>query len=76
MSTHSCVIAPHLKDSIASGEESKYGRMFPDLPGLEVDEGFLLRLGRAGSVMDAASKSVDKDGRTDNPRIPAAFAIF
>jgi Animal haem peroxidase len=76
MSIHSCVIAPHLKDSLASAEESKYGRMFPDLPGLEVDEGFLLRLGRAGSVMDAASRPVDKDSRTDNPRIPAAFAIF
>ncbi len=74
MSTHSCVIAPHLKSSIASIEDGKYGRMFPDLPGLDVDEQFLLTLGRSGSVMDAASGS--DESRTDNPHIPAAFAFL
>ncbi len=76
MSTHSCVIAPHLKGSIATVAEGKYGRMFPDLPGLEVDEEFLLALGRSGSVMDAASSSDENESRTDNPRIPAAFAFL
>src|SRR6266853_1766304 len=71
MSTHSCVIAPHLKDSLADAEESKYGRMFPNLPGLDVDEGFLLALGRSGSTMDAA-----RHENRDNPRIPAAWAFF
>ena len=73
MSTHSCIIAPHLKDSLVDAEESKYGRMFRNLPGLDVDEGFLLALGRASSTMDAAAPgNVDKD----NPRIPAAWAFF
>ena len=76
MSTHSCVIAPHLKGSITSIEDGKYGRMFPDLPGLEVDEAFLLALGRSGSVMDAASRPDEQDSRNDNPRIPAAFAFL
>ena len=76
MSAHSCVIAPHLKGSITSVEDSKYGRMFPDLPGLEVDEAFLLALGRSGSVMDAASRPDEHDTRNDNPRIPAAFAFL
>jgi hypothetical protein len=76
MSAHSCVIAPHLKGSIATVAEGKYGRMFPDLPGLEVDEEFLLALGRSGSVMDAASSSDENEGHTDNPPIPAAFAFL
>jgi heme peroxidase len=76
MSTHSCVIAPHLKGTIANVAEGKYGRMFPELPGLEVDEEFLLALGRSGSVMDAASSSDENESRTDNPRIPAAFAFL
>jgi hypothetical protein len=76
MSTHSCVIAPHLKDSLAAVEAGKYGRMFPGLAGLDVDEEFLLTLGRPESVMDAASRLDDKDGGYDNPRIPAAFAFF
>ncbi len=76
MSTHSCVIAPHLKRSIAAVAEGKYGRMFPELPGLEVDEEFLLALGRSGSLMDAASSSDKNESRTDNPRIPAAFAFL
>src|SRR6266853_2714886 len=76
MSAHSCVIAPHLKGSITSVEDGKYGRMFPDLPGLEVDEAFLLALGRSGSVMDAASRPDEHDTRNDNPRIPAAFAFL
>jgi Animal haem peroxidase len=76
MSAHSCVIAPHLKGSMTSVEDGKYGRMFPDLPGLEVDEAFLLALGRSGSVMDAASRPDELDTRNDNPRIPAAFAFL
>ena len=71
MSTHSCIIAPHLKDSLADAEESKYGRMFPNLPGLDIDEDFLLALGRSGSTMDAA-----RHENRDNPRIPAAWAFF
>src|SRR5437667_8136794 len=76
MSTHSCVIAPHLKGSITSIEDGKYGKMFLDLPGLEVDEAFLLALGRSGSVMEAASRPDEQDSRNDNPRIPAAFAFL
>ncbi len=32
MSTHSCVIAPQLKDSLSMAEGGKYGKMFASLP--------------------------------------------
>jgi hypothetical protein len=76
MATHSCVIAPHLKDSLATVEDGKYGRMFPGLPCPKTDETVLLTLGRAGSVMDAASRTGDDDTSTDNPRIPAGFTFL
>jgi len=76
MSTHSCVIAPRLKDSLSSGADGKYGRMFPDLPGLETDEDYLLALGRTGSMMDIESEQGDTNRKSDNPRIPAGFPIF
>ena len=74
MATHSCVIAPHLKASFSTAEDSKYSRMFPDLPCPESDENILLTLGRAGSLMDAASYG--DDATTDNPRIPAGFTFL
>jgi hypothetical protein len=73
VSTHSCIIAPHLKDSLVDTAESKYGRMFPDLSGLSIDEDFLLALGRASSPMDAATAG---NVNRDNARIPAAWAFF
>jgi Animal haem peroxidase len=78
MSTHSCVIAPHLKHALSMEDsgESKYGRMFPDLPYPETDENILLVLGRSGSIMDAASHQHDDDALTDNPRIPAGWTFF
>src|SRR5207247_7319418 len=76
MSTHSCVIAPHLKGSLSTVEDGKYGRMFPGLPGPETDEAILLTLGRSGSVMDAASRVDGSDAATDNPRIPAGFTFL
>ena len=72
MSTHSCVLAPHLKHALSQGEGGKYGRMFPNLPRLESDEITLLALGRAGSLMDAAAGAHDRD----NPRIPAGFTFL
>jgi len=76
MSTHSCVIAPHLKEPLSRVEEGKYGRMFPDLSGLETDEEYLLALGRSGSMMDVLSRQDDQDAKADNPRIPAAFPFL
>src|SRR6266700_6907008 len=76
MSTHSCVIAPRLKDSLATADASKYGRMFPDLPSPVTDEAILLKLGRAGSMMDAASRVGENEAPTDNPRIPAGFPFL
>src|SRR5437899_12492154 len=72
MSTHSCVLAPHLKHALSQGEGGKYGRMFPNLPPLESGEFTLLALGRAGSLMDAAAGAHDRD----NPRIPAGFTFL
>src|SRR6266516_4677633 len=76
MSTHSCVIAPRLKDSLATADASKYGRMFPDLPSPVTDEAIFLKLGRAGSMMDAASRVGENEAPTDNPRIPAGFPFL
>ena len=72
MATHSCVISPRFKGALAHVAEGKYGRMFPDLPPLEIEEGLLRALGRAGSAMDAPLNAED-DFQTDNPRIPAGF---
>jgi hypothetical protein len=76
MSTHSCVIAPHLKEPLSRVEEGKYGRMFPDLSGLATDEEYLLALGRSGSMMDVLSRQDDQDAKAGNPRIPAAFPFL
>ncbi len=78
MATHSCVIAPHLKASLLDVEESKYGRMFPDLASPETDENILLFLGKAGSIMDATSTASKHNGAADpdNPRIPAGFTFL
>jgi len=67
MSTHSCVIAPHLKDSLSTADAGKYGRMFALLPALETDEEYLLALGRAGSIMDVDSTQGGTEGNSDNP---------
>ncbi|MBV9230717.1 MAG: peroxidase [Chloroflexi bacterium] len=75
MSTHSCVIAPHLKNSLSMAEAGKYGRMFPELSGPKVDENILLVLGRSGSVMDAARYGTAETA-SDNPRIPAGFTFL
>ena len=75
MSIHSCVIAPHLKDELSTSEIGKYGRMFPNLAGLDTDETVLLTLGKSGSLMDA-SHYAGSDASTDNPRIPAGFAFL
>src|SRR5256886_14574069 len=76
MSTHSCVIAPHLKDSLSTADAGKYGRMFALLPALETDEEYLLALGRAGSIMDVDSTQGGTEGNSDNPRIAAGFPVF
>jgi len=76
MATHSCVIAPHLKDSLSMADAGKYGRMFPGLPSPETDENILLFLGRSGSIMDAAAMVHGNEAATDNPRIPAGFTFL
>ena len=76
MSTHSCMIAPHLKDELSTAEGGKYGRMFPDLPSPQTDETILLTLGKSGSVMDAAARPYETGVSTDNPAIPAGWTFF
>jgi len=75
MPSHSCVISPRFKGALAHVAEGKYGRMFPDLPPLEIEEGLLRALGRAGSGMDAPINTED-DSLGDNPRIPAGFTFL
>ena len=75
MATHSCVISPRFKGALAHVAEGKYGRMFSDLPPLEIEEGLLRALGRAGSGMDAPLNAED-DSLSDNPRIPAGFTFL
>lgn len=77
MAIHSCVVMPHLKDSLSTMESGKYGRMFADLPVLAADEDYLLKLGREGSIMDVdAAHAQPGEENTDNPRIAAGFPIF
>ncbi len=76
MSTHSCVIAPHLKDSLSTGDSGKYGRMFATLPPLVTDEAYLLKLGREGSLMDVDAGHGSEQGLTDNARIAAGFPFL
>lgn len=66
----SCVLDIHLKADLAN--TSKYGRMFPTLPALQVKELDLLALGRVGAAIDVATDSPVMD----NPRIPAGFTMF
>src|SRR5436190_5643197 len=74
--THSCVLAPHLKDSLGRDLEGKYGRMFPHLPANKTGDAVLTALGRAGSIMDEAAGHADGRPHADNPRIPAGFTFF
>lgn len=74
MSTHSCVLAPHLMEALAPSEAGKYGRLFPGLPAHEADEAALRALGRLGSRMDLALETGGSE--SDNPRIPAGFTYL
>ncbi len=76
MVTHSCVLAPHLKEDLSIGVAGKYGRMFPDLPGLDVDETALLDLGKIGAPMDAPIQPDEAGTASDNPRVPAGWPLF
>lgn len=74
--THSCVLAPHLKQDLSGGAEGKYGQMFRNLPCPEADEAALLALGRSGAVMDIAPGPHADGPQTDNPRISAGWPLF
>ncbi len=76
MLLHSCVLAPRLKEALSAGVTNKYGRMFPGLPGLAVDETLLLDLGKSGSPMDAPVGPDEAGAATDNLRIPAGWPLF
>ncbi len=77
-STHSCVIAPHLKDALlphAQDGNSKYGRMFPHLHHPPTHENLLLAISRIGSPMDIAARA-EHEKDSDNARIAAGFTFF
>ena len=76
MSTHSCVLAPHLKSDLAAVADGKYGRMFSGLPCYQADETALLALGRAHATIDSLLEPDTTGVATDNPHIPAGFPIF
>jgi Animal haem peroxidase len=74
--THSCVLAPHLKDDLSRGSQGKYGRMFADLPCNECDEVIFAALGRSGALMDVA-RAADARASDETPGcIPAGYPIF
>jgi heme peroxidase len=75
MTGHSCVISPRFKGALSHVSEGKYGRMFPDLPPLTIDESVLRALGRSGSSMDLPVGAFDAPA-SDNARIPAGFPIL
>lgn len=74
--THSCVLAPHLKEDLSSGIGGKYDQMFPGLPCPEADEEALMALGRSGAAMDVAPGPHADSTQTDNPRISAGWPLF
>jgi hypothetical protein len=72
MNGHSCVISPHFKGALSHVSGGKYGRMFPNLPPLAIEEGVLRALGRSGSSMDLPRDAFEGPA-SDNARIPAGF---
>jgi hypothetical protein len=74
--THSCVLSPHLKSSLAEDEDGKYGRIWSDLPAQDSPDAALMALSRDGAPMDATSRPGGEGALTDNPRIPAGFTFF
>ncbi len=69
---HSCVIHPELKAPLSHAlDNGKYGRMFPELPGLAQDASLAGVLGKRGAALDAGATR-----NNDNPRIPAGFAFL
>jgi hypothetical protein len=76
MTTHSCVLAPGVKQPLSTGVSGKYSRMFPHLHSLQATETAILALGKAGASMDAGAELESDELDKDNPRIPAGFPIF
>jgi hypothetical protein len=70
--THSCVLAPHLKDELSS-VAGKYGRMFPNLPPLHCVPEALAALARSSAPLDAGE---DNTLAEDHPCTPAGWPIF
>ena len=75
MSGHSCVISPRLKGTLSHASGGKYGRMFPNLAPLTIDDRMLQTLSRSGSSMDLPAAAFE-DPASDNGRIPAGFPFF
>lgn len=74
--SHSCVLAPELKEQMAIGDGQKYGRLFPDLSPLPCDETALMGLGRSGAVMDAPLAPDTAGASSDSKTTPAMWPIF
>src|SRR6476660_1264113 len=72
--TQSCVIAPHLKDEIAT-TSGKYGRMFAGLPVNDCAPDDLLSLGRSGALLDAQRDTQDDTAAQAIPTA-AGWPIF
>lgn len=75
MSGHSCVISPRFKGTLSHASGGKYGRMFPNLAPLKIDDSMLQALGRSGSSMDLPAAAF-ADPASDNGRIPAGFPFL
>ncbi len=61
--------AETLNVNSSHGDPGKFGRMFPDLPGLDADDDALFELAEA--MVDTAM-----DSAGDNPAIPAGYTYF
>lgn len=73
--THSCVLAPHLKQEMTVSPDGKYGRMFPDLPCNDCGETVFAAIARSGAVMDEAAVPAGVE-ETSAVCIPAGFPVF
>src|SRR5262245_58074012 len=63
------------RPKLTGNREGIFGRLFPDLPPLQVEPDEIMAIGAEQGPMDVAAAGPGQ-GLSDNPRIPAGFAFF
>ena len=71
-----CLAPSRAIDAPLDGASGKYGRLFPQLPPLDADEGLLYRLGGSGGACDGGVVVVDGESASDDASGPAGWPLF